>query len=911
MNISNSRDVLEYFDLLNEIKNTSLILIGVKDNAGYFLDSSIQAKLNILGLNESLIHESMVGYIAVICRGRVVYESKSENGGFEEYKDNIESNSVYMLSMPYNNGNVCSIKVNNIEYSVNMRGLNVVAYDLDNDALIDRVAFDTHVKDISCINLKEHYDIGIFGWWYNLNYGAVLTYYALYKALYSLGYSALMLFRSTTNASMPHNIPIEFALSHYEVGPRVEEKDLYQYNNYCDSFVLGSDQLWNPDLDSFSGKQFFFDFVDTSKRKIAYAQSFGNYTELPQWFRNNYSKYVFDFTAVSVREDYAVGLCENDFHIYVDRVCDPVFLLETSDYSCLSDEANVNLPGKYLLGFLLDPNDKKIEFCKSLAKEIDVPNVVFLTDLDHSDEKKVAFGSENVLLNARIEDFIKAYKNADYVITDSFHGTCFSIIFNKKFISIPNVGRGAGRFLSLIEHFKLNARILDEYELDATQHLEIIKQEINYSEVNDIIKEDRQFSLLWLKNSLSSDLNSKVKRKPFHEANVLRSINYKECTGCGACNNICPVDAISMKKDKDGFLLPEVDEDKCIACGKCSNICPIISSYFENRSHPKCYAVAADDKTRFHSSSGGFFAMAAKWVIENGGVVCGAAYDFDFSVYHRCISNVIDLDSLQKSKYAQSEIRYVYREIVEYARRDMWVLFVGTPCQVAALRNILKNQYKKVILVDLLCGGVPSSQMLIDYLRENFDFDCIKKIDFRPKETGWNSSCLSVAFKDHTKKILNMRESEYEQGYHKYLTKRECCTKCQFCGIKRQGDLSIGDFWGIDNYQKNYNDKKGLSVVLSNNDKGDIFIDHIKGRFDLFEETPFEVARHNSLCINRKAHINKPQFHNLYSLYGFTHSVKKCTEDGINKDTQHDIKLENEIKILKKRIEYLESMLMK
>lgn len=367
--------------------------------------------------------------------------------------------------------------------------------------------------------------------------------------------------------------------------------------------------------------------------------------------------------------------------------------------------------------------------------------------------------------------------------------------------------------------------------------------------------------------------------------NVLTS-NNKLCTGCGACYNICPISAIDMKSDEQGFLYPVIDKNKCIGCKRCEKVCPKLFPNLTNMIKPDCYAAYAIDSVREVSSSGGAFTVLANWVFKHGGIVCGAAFDSDFSVHHICISDKKDLDILRKSKYVQSNTEHVYREILEFLVQDKWVLFVGTPCQVAGLNNYVEENYReKLILVDFLCGGTPSPKMWKDYLHENFDVSLIKSIDFRPKKDGWKNSAtlLLLLFKDGSNVTIPYEQSEYEQGYHRYLSKRQSCTVCEFCGYQRQGDLTIGDFWGIDRYKASLNDGKGISVIYTNNKKGKEIFEQIKEEFVKVEKTPIEASRFNSVIVNRKNHPMKDRFNTLYPKKRFSEAIRQSMQ------LEHDI----------------------
>ena len=358
----------------------------------------------------------------------------------------------------------------------------------------------------------------------------------------------------------------------------------------------------------------------------------------------------------------------------------------------------------------------------------------------------------------------------------------------------------------------------------------------------------------------------------------------KLCTGCESCFNICPVDAIEMKPDKWGFLYPIIDQDRCIDCKKCKDVCPKYNPNTSNTKHPKCYAAQASDDIRFCSSSGGAFTIFANRVLAENGIVCGAAFDKNFKVKHKCISETNELEDLKKSKYVQSEIGYVFREIEEYAKKGKRVLFVGTPCQTAGLNNYLEKKgcRENVIIVDFLCGGNPSPQMLRDYIDENYDRTDIKHIDFRTKNYGWKESAIifSVLHNDNHREDHSIEKSAYEKAYHRYMSKRESCIICEFCGYQRQGDLTIGDYWGVEKYDKNLTDGKGTSVIYVNNQKGATFLKSISEDFELFTETPLEASRFNSIVIERRPHPKRDRFFALYpEKTSFTKAVEQSMAD--------------------------------
>ena len=190
-----------------------------------------------------------------------------------------------------------------------------------------------------------------------------------------------------------------------------------------------------------------------------------------------------------------------------------------------------------------------------------------------------------------------------------------------------------------------------------------------------------------------------------------------QCTGCAACANACSMGCITMRKDRDGFLVPKIDKETCVGCHKCEKVCPIVS-LIEVKSDvdPKVYAaINKDENIRKKSSSGGVFYALAKWVVENDGVVFGAAFE-GYHLKHQYAETMGDVEKMMGSKYIQSEIGDSYKEVKQFLKDGRWVLFTGTPCQVAGLRRYLGKDYEKLLTVDLLCHGVPSPAIWENYM---------------------------------------------------------------------------------------------------------------------------------------------------------------------------------------------------
>lgn len=248
-----------------------------------------------------------------------------------------------------------------------------------------------------------------------------------------------------------------------------------------------------------------------------------------------------------------------------------------------------------------------------------------------------------------------------------------------------------------------------------------------------------------------------------------------------------------MQENDEGFLVPRIDESKCITCGLCLKVCPTLQEKRQNAAEPVCYAAQAPDSIRSVSSSGGVFTLIAEEIINRGGSVCGAAFREDWSVHHIIINNKEDLAKLRGSKYVQSDTEDCYKRIKALLREKRWVLFSGTPCQVAGLYTYLGKDYDTLLTVDIFCHGSPSPGVWKRYLRENYKLDDIVNVNFRDKTAiGWSCSHVAITKRDGTKDVCN----NYTKWFHHDVIMRLSCQDCKFNKLPRPGDISVGDWWG-------------------------------------------------------------------------------------------------------------------
>lgn len=361
----------------------------------------------------------------------------------------------------------------------------------------------------------------------------------------------------------------------------------------------------------------------------------------------------------------------------------------------------------------------------------------------------------------------------------------------------------------------------------------------------------------------------------------------KDCSACAACLNSCPKEAIYMQEDKAGFLYPYIDREKCIQCGQCLSVCNYQNGDIK-RSTKKAYAgMAIDDTILRTSSSGGFFAVIATEVLKKGGIVYGCAFELHedgLHPEHIRIDNINSLSKLQGSKYVQSKIGTIYQDVSKDLMRNKLVLFSGTPCQVDALYGFLKmKQYRNLLTIDIVCHGVPSERMFTDYIHM-FEKKLKGKIigfSFRDKTDGWGLKGL-VEYIDKNgnckKRIVPICLSSYYHLFLKSEIYRENCYTCKYAGHKRVGDITIGDFWGIEIEHPELlienngilETKKGVSCILINSQQGELALRTICNELLIKESSLKKVTRQNrqlntpSVCTDIRKYI----FH-LYESGGY------------------------------------------
>ncbi len=349
----------------------------------------------------------------------------------------------------------------------------------------------------------------------------------------------------------------------------------------------------------------------------------------------------------------------------------------------------------------------------------------------------------------------------------------------------------------------------------------------------------------------------------------------KDCCGCAACASVCPKDAINMVLDDEGICRSSVDILSCVDCGLCSKVCPVLNPDHSNDPQPSFYAFRAEESEVLRSSSGGAFFPLAQWMISRGGYVCGVVFDGDLNAVYRMTQDIGVVRDMQKSKYVFSEMGGIYGEIEEALGSGKEVLFVGCPCQVAAVKNRIKDK-ENLYTVDLLCAGLPAKGMYRKYLDEISCGKKIKNLIFRDSELPYGT--LVIEYEDGTRKT-NFRDM-YFAGFLRHMFKSGSCAECEFASIPRQGDVTIGDLWNYDKIIYDLDAKTGISCVVVNSERGREMFGVLSESASFLREIPMSFAqRFNRFNVKRPAGPASERFHYLLDR---GYSIGKALDYSIN-----------------------------
>ncbi|MGN1456645.1 MAG: Coenzyme F420 hydrogenase/dehydrogenase, beta subunit C-terminal domain [Acutalibacteraceae bacterium] len=316
-------------------------------------------------------------------------------------------------------------------------------------------------------------------------------------------------------------------------------------------------------------------------------------------------------------------------------------------------------------------------------------------------------------------------------------------------------------------------------------------------------------------------------------------VKHENCCGCTACYSVCPMNAISMREDEEGFLYPVIEEEKCIGCNKCVNTCAFKKNEHDKGKIISVYAVKHhSEKVRMNSRSGGIFTAISDEILKNGGVVYGCIMSDQYTAVHIRSDTPDNRDKMRGSKYIQSDLGDCFKQVKSDLDVGKQVLFTGTSCQIDGLRAFLKKDNENLICIDIVCHAVPSRKIWESFVKwQELKYGKCVNTDFRNKtDFGWAEHIETLTFEKKGKQTVVDTEIFRNMFYGDFIS-RPSCYHCPYKSIYHPGDITIGDYWGVENAASGFSDGKGVSLVIINTEKG---------------KTIFEAAKKSCDCVETK-----------------------------------------------------------
>lgn len=626
-----------------------------------------------------------------------------------------------------------------------------------------------------------------------------------------------------------------------------------------DMWVCGSDQIWNPNYPT-ATRNAFLQFAEENRR-IALSASIG-LSEVDDMLPE-YADWISGIPYLSVREQRAAEIIVELAGKKAEVFLDPTMLIPLEKWNKIADDAETNLPKRFAVGYFLGIREKSyVDYIKQEIGELEYVDL-----LNGEVPKYLSLGPDHV---------IDAIRKAEMVYVDSFHGAVFSILYHKQFVVFNRSEQGQtmnSRLDTLLKKFGLEDRLF------TGNNYEELRQPIDFSHVDEILEQEKQRVKDFL-NRAAREI-AKLPKEIEKREKYIQITRPEKCSGCTACSQVCPKNCITMKADEEGFFYPVVDENICIKCGRCKAVCPVLH-HDEGKSPQKVLAEKnRNEKIRSTSSSGGVFYELGRWIIQNHGVVYGCALDENMVACHICADTVEKLEKLKSSKYVQSDLKNSFQEVKQRLTAGQQVLFSGTPCQIAGLHNYLGRNYENLFLIDVLCHGVPSPKLFaeyLEYLSEQYGAEKPVSVNFRNKQRGWKRLYMEVKFNNGKRHYIYSGYDRYESLFLNNLSLRPSCYECKFTKTERYGDITLGDFWGIGRKYPQWDDDKGISVVMLNTKKGAVLYNQIATMFEGKEENmDMAKAGQRTLYAPTQKNPNRDAFYKLCAEKGCKEALEQYT----------------------------------
>lgn len=646
-------------------------------------------------------------------------------------------------------------------------------------------------------------------------------------------------------------------------------------DGYCfDAYFSGSDQIWNG-FEPARCNERFLRFVPSSKR-VAWAPSFGSGDVAP-YNRERYARYISDYAFLSAREESGSKLIEELAGRSADVLPDPVTLLKASQWRSLYQARSNKMQykrvkDKILLFFINEPSEVALSSLKTLAKKEKKELVSF--GYEHERYKELGAFDH---IEGGPWDFLSYLDNSKLVVTDSFHATVFSLLFHRNFyVYSREYGHSQNqseRIVALLGRSKCPER-LDCGSLDYAE-------KINFSEA------DKQFEAGRIRAERYLTEVCEFYTHQEKEGLFVEGIG-EGCSGCGACQSSCPRGAIRMARGADGFIYPKIEKDDCISCRRCLSVCPARGKLISRDKPPKSYiGFCSNSDLVSSSSSGGIFPAIAQETLREGGVVFGAEIFHDedgrIDCKHAEANSEKELSELQGSKYIQSSSAESFPLVKGLLESSRKVLYCGTSCQIHGLLSYLGEDNENLIIVDLVCHGVPSAKMLNSYVSYlGFNPESIESVSFRKRISEGGPYRIALSCVDQERPLeLSLRESAYYRLFMNCVHYRPACYSCKYSSVYKPADITLGDYYAsptlLENCGFKADDRKLYSCVLTHSGKGEKAL--LKAKSLVLKEIAYERAALDHPQLQFPSSINRAglKLNHLYNKGGFQ-SVQKYVD---------------------------------
>lgn len=648
-----------------------------------------------------------------------------------------------------------------------------------------------------------------------------------------------------------HRAHVEFGKRKYDIFRKAQQEfQVVEDYSETDLIVLGSDEIWNVEKPVFNASVFWGNMDIPS---ISYAASIGDASVDDFSFCPDQVDQLRRLKRTLVRDENTKRFVEKYSDLKADLVCDPTILRPAGEYGEECADEYVRTHDCLLVYAYAVSKRERRELRKyARAKNLKIVTCCFYHGWsDHQVEcSPLAFS-----------DLIRRCK---LFYTSSFHGTVFGMLNHAKLV----VSTDNPKTLHLISQYGLEDRLLSKKEMSAEGLADIYAKKTDFKEIDRRVAKWRERSGQLLREAIAPfDPNKDTQEnlaaasnpagaKPFDPLICFHS----QCTGCFACKSVCRENAISIKTDRQGRTLPEIDPEKCVGCDACRKVCPQ-RNLSRLRPPQECYAARGKYFEGIHnSSSGGIAAILSASFAAEGKSVCGAVA-VDGRIRHRILRDQESLPLLQGSKYVQSDISDIYDEIRQELRSGKEVLFFGTPCQIDAVNRFF-GKNKKFCAVDIICHGVPPVTYLGQHLESVTAGRKYDSLRFRGYPDDYT---LKVYDGEELIYSKGVNEDLYFFGFMNGLIMRENCYNCPYTKSSRAGDLTIGDFWGIDKKSLKNSYDGNISVVFVNTEKGRELFEKIRPQLICeLRETDEAVKGNPQLRRSSLRHAARPDFMRVY-----------------------------------------------